>query len=378
MLKRLLRRDDRLDPSLPRMRVPVVAEDRFAAIRNCRVLIYWPHGLGDWVHLAIVLPFLEPSNVYAITRIGDDYVSVMEGNAYVTPLYTGINALDDGSRWGARHFGVRYRGLDGSERELAIPPPLYQPMRRFAPDVVLWTDYPEPEGRSGFPFHTKARSLLRALVSAERLRTIDLARPIPSSLAFSVDERTRALVDERVRRLIPHGGRLCVLAHRGHTNPAKDWDPEEVRAFVRGLRALNARYRVVLLDGMPGEDSDLADVAVSYAHLFGDLDLPFARILTALYARADLFAGVPAGPLHLAMARGDLPVVGVWHAHHPDWYDEYHTRSVHLVGEGVTARGFDRRPSPRTIPPELRQRSVIVGRRQIPAELVLEAIRSLT
>ena len=52
---------------------------RFAALRDKRVLIYWPHGLGDWVHFGAVAPLLEPSNVYAITRFGDDYVALFEG-----------------------------------------------------------------------------------------------------------------------------------------------------------------------------------------------------------------------------------------------------------------------------------------------------------
>ena len=46
---------------LTRLVVPAIREDRgrFAALRNARVLIYWPHGLGDWVHFGGVAPLLD-------------------------------------------------------------------------------------------------------------------------------------------------------------------------------------------------------------------------------------------------------------------------------------------------------------------------------
>ena len=61
----------------------------FASIRKENVLIYWPHGFGDLVGLGYVLPLLEPSNRYWITRFGDDYLSVMDGSEYVTPVFVG-------------------------------------------------------------------------------------------------------------------------------------------------------------------------------------------------------------------------------------------------------------------------------------------------
>ena len=41
--------------------VRAMREDRgrFAALRDARVLIYWPHGLGDWVHFGAIAPLLE-------------------------------------------------------------------------------------------------------------------------------------------------------------------------------------------------------------------------------------------------------------------------------------------------------------------------------
>ena len=154
-----------------KLSLPVLREDRgrFAALRDTRVLIYWPHGLGDWVHFGGVLPLLEPSNTYAITRFGDDYVSLMEGSAPIEPLFSGVRSPQDGASRGARHLGLSLHRCDGRRVSVALPPPLDDAVMRFAPGVVLWTDYPETEGRTAYPFHTKARNLIRLLVRDERL-----------------------------------------------------------------------------------------------------------------------------------------------------------------------------------------------------------------
>ena len=45
------------------LEMPVYSDDgrAFGAVTNRRVLIYWPHGFGDFVHLSFVVPLLDPS-----------------------------------------------------------------------------------------------------------------------------------------------------------------------------------------------------------------------------------------------------------------------------------------------------------------------------
>jgi len=64
------------------VRLAVHSHDRgdFANVRHKNVLLYWPHGFGDWAQFSQVLPFLEPTNRYWITRFGDDSVSLMDGH----------------------------------------------------------------------------------------------------------------------------------------------------------------------------------------------------------------------------------------------------------------------------------------------------------
>src|SRR5579871_6799658 len=157
---------------------------RFAALRDARVLIYWPHGLGDWVTFGAVAPLLEPSNAYAIARFGDDYVSVMDGNAIVEPLHSGVRQIGDGGAFGKPHFGLRLRDCNGRTVTIEVPHPMDEAVRRFAPGALLWTDYPETEGRTPYPFHTKARNLARMLVAPERLAGFDLSNPLANSIDF--------------------------------------------------------------------------------------------------------------------------------------------------------------------------------------------------
>jgi hypothetical protein len=357
------------------LRLTAMREDRgrFASLRAARVLIYWPHGLGDWVHFGAVAPLLEPSNAYAITRFGDDYVSVMDANPIVRPLASGVRALEDGSTFGIADFGLRLRDCNGGTVALAMPSPMDDSVQSFAPDVLLWTDYPETEGRTPFPFHTKARNLARLLVRPERLAGFDLSQPLANSVDFTARPATQQRVDERLEQLAPAGTRVAVISRSGFTAARKNWgDGSEARAFASALRRHTPEWRFISMD-----DDDLGDGSATFRALFGGIDEPFARLYKALARRIGLFVGIPAGPLHFTLARGGVPVVGLWVTHHPDWYDEPNPDAIHLVGSYVRERGFDRRPASTTKPPSLAHRIVYLDAREITAENAAEAALGL-
>jgi hypothetical protein len=357
------------------LRVRAVREDRgrFAALRDARILIYWPHGLGDWVHFGAVLPLLEPSNAYAITRFGDDYVSLMEDNALVRALFSGTRVPGDGSERGARHLGLNLRRCDGRIVTLNVPAPLDDGVTQFDPEVVLWTDYPETEGRTAYPFHTKARNLARMLVRPERLAAFDLSVPLRNAVEFVAPEATRRLAEERLAQLAPPGTPLCVVSRTGLTASRKNWgDGAEARGFVAAMRASSPRWRFVSMD-----EERLGEGVAGFRELFAGLTEPFARLYEALAARTSLFVGIPAGPLHLTMARGGVPTIGLWLAHHPDWYDEPNPNAIHIVGRYVRERGFDRRPASTTKPPSLAHRLRYLDSRSIGSDVVAETARCL-
>jgi hypothetical protein len=357
-----------------RLILTALREDRgrFAALREKRVLIYWPHGLGDWVHFGAIAALLEPSNAYAITRLGDDYVSIMEGNSRVEPLFSGVRRPSDGAG-GVRHFGLSLRQCNGRAASVELPAPLDAAVTRFAPEILLWSDYPETEGRTAYPFHTKARNLARLLVRADRLAGFDLAAPLASAIDFAAPPATQRLLDERLRGFVPSGTRLGLISRSGVTAARKNWgDGREARAFVGAMRAESQTWRFVSMD-----DEDLGDGVAGFRRLFGDLDEPFARLYKALARRTELFVGIPAGPLHFTMARGGIPTIGLWLAHHPDWYDEPNRDAIHLVGRYVRDRGFDRRPATTTKPPPLSHRLLYLETQGIGSDVVVEAARQV-
>jgi hypothetical protein len=356
--------------------LPALREDRgrFAALHERRVLIYWPHGFGDWVHLGYVLPLLEASNRYAVTRFGDDYVSLMEGNAVAAPLASGIRAPSDGAALGAAHLGLSLRRCNGRRVILALPEPLRDDVVKFAPDLALWTDYPETEGSTAYPFHTKARNLARLLVKKERLGVFDLSRPLQSAIDFAAPSDVQRRVDERLARFAPPGTRLCLLSRSGVTAVRKNWgDGGEARTFAEVLHRRSHAWRVISMD-----EENLGDNAAGFRELFGELDEPFGRLFKAVAARTDLVVGIPAGPLHFALARGGIAVVGIWLAHHPDWYDEPNPSAVHVVGRYVCERGFDRRVASTSKPASLQHRLHYLDGASVGGETIAEVAAGLT
>jgi len=363
----------RADSNLPRTRLGAMREDaqRFAGLTDARVLIYWPHGLGDWAQLGSIAGLLEPSNRYAITRFGDDYVSLMDNHPTLMPLYSGVRQPGDGERQGACNFGITIDQCDGGRVELALPPPLDEAVGAFAPEALLWTDFPETEGRTPYPFHTKARNLLRALVDPQRLPSFDLSAPLRSSIDFVPSAHVMREVETRLSALAPPGSRLAIVSRTGYSAARKNWgDGSQAREFVRRLRRDDPSWRTISMD-----EDDLGDGAAGFRALFGDSAEPFARLYKALAARTELFVGVPAGPLHVTMARGGIPVVGLWMAHHPDWYDEPNAEAIHLVSRFVRDRGFDRRPATTSKPASLRHRTTYLDAVEIAADDVMGAAR---
>lgn len=349
---------------------------RFAGLRDERVFIYWPHGLGDWAHVAAILPMLDQSNAYAIGRFGDDYAALLDGDASVRVLLSGERALSDGAGLGAKHLGLDVRRLDGGERDVIVPEPLATRLAAFDPTALLWTDYPETEGRTPFPFHTKARNLARLLVERKRLAEFDLTRPLTTTIDFSVAPALQAAVDERLRVFAPPGTPVYVLSVAGYTAQRKNWDLAQARAFVRLLQRRDSRARVVAMDDPSLGDASRwpgREIVAGYRDLFGDLDAPFARAYVALLARCTGLAGVPAGPFHVAMVRGGVPVAGIWVTHLPEWYDEPNALAVHVIGDYVRQRGFDKRKATRTLP-QAWHRKMVVETEIVPAEAVMEAL----
>lgn len=313
---------------------------RFAKLRNARVLIYWPHGFGDFAHLGYLLPLLEPSNRYWIARYGDDFSALYRENRYAAMLPSGIQATENafGNAARDRHLGARYGSATGKSVRLSLTPTLAAGVREQGIDSVLWTDYPDAHGALRFPYHTKIRSLARRLILPERLATFDLRRRLSHAVPFhEADLEARSLIDQRFGERFGDCAELCLVQSGGHTAPKKAWEAAEVHAFASRYLAANPRRAVLLLNerAVSGE----ARIA-TWRELFasaspGPEGLPYARILRAVLERTALMVGVPAGPTHLALATGRISTIALWRAHHPLAYEEPNPYALHMISESV-------------------------------------------
>jgi hypothetical protein len=373
----------------------------FQSVRNSNVLIYWPHGFGDLVQLGYILPLLDSSNQYWVTRFGDDATSLMEGNDWITPIYLGESSTraHEGEHYNNRNFGLDYKQIDGSIEKPSLPLPLYRACKQNRIDVILWSSFPEVFGRAVFPFHSKCRNLIPSLVREEARSQFRLCAPLKSSIGFEVPPWIARWVEARLASFGGFGSRkLCLISRNGYTSVGKNWghlwredmrqnrrrEGEECRDFMRLMLRKNRRWMFLVMEDrlFSGDDTvrspDLN--CYSYAELFGSAgasSLPYGMLIKALLNFAELSVGVPTGPYHLSMAKTDLPTVGIWTEHMPSWYDEPKEASIHLISRNVRDQQADKRPGSFARQGELDFKLVWLDSRVITGAQVLSAVEQL-
>ena len=372
-------------PEIPwNLELPVLGEKDgvFAGVRDSRVLIYWPHGFGDFVHLSYVVPVLEPSNRYFLTRFGDDFVHLYDEGKIVTPMYSGESAIGNGSSFGVPpHFGLDMDHIQNRVERIAVPQPLLSRIEENGIDVMLFSRYPEMTGRTPYPWHTKARYIISKLVAPEQLATFDFSAPLRSSLAFRAPREMAQRVEERLRDAVAPGERLYMLSPGGHTQLGKTLPEDQVVAFAREIRRRDPRARVVTVDERTSEALGRErGLAPTTTDLFTDLGVPFAHVLVTMIRASHAYVGVASGPLHCALSIGECPVVGIWLVHWPEYYDEPTKNAVHLVGPQVYREKLDRRIGARTkAAAGVLHYNIVPFRRRPPSALdVIEALETLT
>lgn len=373
----------------------------FSSMSGHNILIYLPHGFGDWIHFSHVLPYLNRSNNYWMTRFSDDTVALMDGSGYCKPFYLGVKSAncDNGGTFENRHFHIDYHEIDGGAMDIQVPIPLSDAIMKREIDTILFTSFPETWGESAFPYHTKARNLLRYLTPTGDVSLNVLSRKLISGINLSVDQFVVQLVDARLRTYCGYGERrLCLVGRNGYTSVSKNWghewrtksdgsvfpEGEEARDFMRLMLKKDPNWLFLSIEDILFEhDHTLKSEELhcySYAEVFGDTEcsvLPFGLLMKALVNLADLSVGVPAGPHHLCMLRDDLPSVGVWISHCPSWYDEPKDASIHVLSRNLKDHGLDTRPGTITERCELRYRTMELDTLRVSGQAVLDAVEVL-
>jgi hypothetical protein len=372
----------------------------FKDLRGANVLIYFPHGFGDWVQLSHVLALLEPSNRYWIAGFGDGNVGVIEGHATVMPAYPGTHGPPDpGDASTLPDLGLHYETLDGSERDLHLTSALHELCERNRIDAVLWCSFPETHGAVPFPYQSKARNVVRWIASEQRAARIDFGLPLTSSLAFAVPRTVRRWVESRLRdRFVPRGRKLCIVVRNGYTSVGKNWghrfredlpvavqrEGEECRDFMRLMVRKDPRWMFLVTEERLFEGDDTVrspDLhCFSYAQAFGTVEtpvVPHGLVMKVLANAADLCVGVPSGPYHLCMAKAELPTIGLWIEHLPSWYDEPKPASIHVLSRNTRDAGLHRRPGSFFSRGQLQFRTLALETRVIPGADVVTAAEQL-
>lgn len=360
-------RGDRDDPSSQELerkrywavptaiRVMTYDRGRFAYERGSNLLLYWPHGVGDWVQFSVVAPYLNATNRYWITRWGDDIVSVLDGHTGLKPIYLGTNPCSDGSLHGHKHFGIDFDSVDGRELIVNLPASLHEVIRDQNITGILCGDYPEPKGRSAFPFHSKARNMLNLLGGTI---PANFDSPLPSTMSLQVPLSVSRLVNARLKNECGLGDRkMCVIARQGQSSHMKNWghawredlpafqniEGQECLDFMKQMLRADKRWFFLLMEERPFVDSlsKLQPQCYAYCNIFGQPEngcIPFGLVLKCLMQWASLCVGVPTGPYHFAAQVDTLPTVGIWLEHLPSWYDEPRDGLTHVIGSQAAAQ----------------------------------------
>jgi hypothetical protein len=381
----------------------VVSHDRggFRGLTGENVLVYFPHGFGDWVHFSHVLPYLEPSNRYWMTRFGDDNSSVMAGSRVDEPILLGVKSAhnEDGGLLSNQHFGMDYHEIDGSQRRLSLPLSVYNACAENDITTALFTCFPETWGALEAPFHTKARGLLQHLVTESAVANIPLGSPLKSCISFDIPSLVTKSVEAKLQNYTGFGERkLCIVGRTGYTSTGKNWghlwreeedgrslpEGEECREFMRLMLRKDPQWTFLVMEDRlwDGNDTMRSDElhCYSYAELFGTPDdpaIPFGYVMRALANLASLAIGVPAGSQHLCMVKQDLPCVGLWIEHYPSWYDEPKEASIHILSKHLRETRCDTRPGSFTESGDLKYRAMPIDTRRIYGEQALAAVEQL-
>lgn len=325
-------------------------------LRDANVIIYFAHGLGDFVMFNNVVPFLVGNNNQLhITRFGDDYIAIQDNCEFLKPFYAGVDSVNcnDGETYDNHHFQIF------SGRQLQITALMKEKLKTLNNAYICVEHFPEPAWRGkdspGFPFHSKPRSLIATfkddLLAHEQTA---LKHPLPNAINTSPNHFVDALVDRRLRTFTPYSDDtpIVVITRYGLTSCGKNWGhsfrctayPEEgaeARKFIKMCRQKNKNTVFVSMEhrGVAPHDSlvDHERNVYGFAELFSaqtpnDFSIPYAMLLMGLFRKSRVHVGCATGASGVASLFNNLCNVIVWPELFPSWYFEPTQNTTNIIG----------------------------------------------
>ena len=329
----------------------VVGEDQFKMLTNSKVLIYFPHGVGDWVFLSQILPYLDPSNEYFVTRIGDHNVSLFDGCEHATPIYSGIADTHASAELMGNTSHLNYNSSFHGRQELTMTDTMSNQIDRHGiTHAAFLLGFPDPYLQKEAPWHSKARYNTYRYVNMGR-KASNFFGDFHPTVNMTVHDETDSIIRPALQDFIGDG-KLCVICPSGFHNNRRDWgitnrdglhSYQEVRDFMNVMKENDPSWKFLLMsmfdkNDEPYLESDLLDCK-SYSGLIPN-DLLFGHAIKSILNLASLAVSSDTGPLHIALCRRDLPVVGVWNTCLPWNYDEPRSGFVNVISKNVVDGGF--------------------------------------
>ena len=329
---------------------PDALRQGFFSLRGENVLVYWPHGIGDWVFLGLVLGLADKSNHYYVVRFGEDHLPIFENAP--DNIHTVCVSEKPSPPHGCVNFpGIWQPGWSSlGTVDVSLPPSLHDLCVSKNINHVI-CDFPEVYNSGTYPFHTKARNQLRHFMNPE---DPVLKAPIKNncvSYDIPVDVEQRLEAYFRNETGYDKSKKLCLISRIGDSHIEKNWghmhreetetqqESEEPMEFISLLKKDDPNWMFVSFERdkftyphtLKSEDNDCF---ASY-DIFGSKKVLFIHVLKFLLKRCDLFVGVPTGLTMMASLSEDFPSISIWLGLFPSWYEEPKQNCTYMLNKTV-------------------------------------------
>jgi len=312
--------------------------EKFFNLKNENVLIYWPHGLGDWVYLGYILNYADESNNYYVTRYGDDYVSVFDAcdKKNVKPLYF-LNGFDPNNGRSISNENFQKDRNDNSDfQNLTFPSSIYHLLEEKNIINACFHALPERHGDWAFPFHTKARQQFKCFMDPSNPI---LHKPLLNIINFEIPNFFKEIISANLlnNSTISRSSKLCLINHIGASDGQKNWPATEALKFINSLKEIDGSWKFIsFLKSKHKESLHFPDLGCfDFYKIFDNLNVPFSFVLKYLLIQCSLFVGIHSGPYALSVLCENHPTILICKNSLPSWYDEPKKNSVSVISRSM-------------------------------------------
>ena len=314
-------------------------------LNNENILIYFPHGLGDWVMFNNITPFLN-NNIF-MSRYGDNYSSIMEDSEKITPIYCGVNNVhsEQSDFISSNNFDTLPRSILEKCKKNKITHFFFNPFY---------------ESQSTFPYHSKGRSHLLSchdLLSDEQKSNLN--NVLKNNINIKDNSFITNILISKLYSMTSYNSlsKIIVISRYGITSVGKNWghlyrdekyknEADEAREFIDLCLKKNPNTIFLTMESSLLNSShslkNYKKNVYSTEELFGSFDnnnnIPYAILLKSLFSITDIHIACPSGPLGLSLLFNNIKSIGLYIEHIPSWYFEPGKNELNIISNNNTIK----------------------------------------